>query len=614
MLVKWKDVFSQSNFFTDIFIWLGWKLAQGLKFLCDAAQTLVDEMYKLLDFTSYAGLSNIFTTSEIRILLGVLFAFAFIVFGFTLITQNDKEKPKVLHNLLIAVMIITALPTGMTMLNDLTLDAKDAILGTQSKLSEQMIADNVVDLLYLDKQGFNNYTVKDGKVSGGKVNGFQGANAANISYIDATEKITEKYKKDLNSPDYFFNKITVNDDGTIKSEELKSDKFLGIELTNFFYRYNVDYLVIYISLAATAIAFFFVAFKVAKLIFELAVHGIIAPLFAAADLTSGQRTKQIMQSVGSIYVVLMIAVLMIKMYYLGSAYISATFSNGLVKAFALVFFALAVIDGPNIIEKVLGVDVGLKSGFQSMATLFMASRLVTSSVGTAAKAGAAAAGMAAGVVGGAKDAVNNFKSELENTKNNKSEGKAENHNSENSSAENNLYGDKKVDSNSQSNTESQNNNLRDNNEGAETPGATDDNSLSESNGLSEDEVAENLNAAESIPNSVPNETPTDNLGADSTTNINDNLDNSNLQNSSVQDMAKENGFNIPENFNGNITIDNSTNRISQPISNPNGILGTAQRTYNSTRSIGGTLGKKAGQAARKRADKKLADSIKGDNE
>lgn len=609
VLVKWKDVFSQSNFFTDIFIWLGWMLAQGLKFLCDAAQTLVDEMYKLLDFTSYAGLNKIFSVSEVRILLSVLFGFAAIVLGFTLITQNDgKEKPKVLQNLLIAVMIITALPSAMTMLNDLTIDAKDAILGTQSKLSEQMIADNVVDLLYLDKQGFNNYTVKDGKVTGGKVNGFQGANAANISYIDATEKITEAYKKDLKSPDYFYNKITVNDDGSIKSEELKSDKFLGIELTNFFYRYNVDYLVIYISLAATAIAFFFVAFKVAKLIFELAVHGVIAPLFAAADLTSGQRTKQIMQSIGSIYVVLMIAVLMIKMYYLGSAYISSTFSNGLVKAFALVFFALAVIDGPNIIEKVLGIDVGLKSGFQSMATMFMATRLVTSGVGAATRAGAAAAGMAAGIFGGAKDAVNNFKSELGNTKNNKAEGKAENHNSENNSAENNLYGDKKVDSNSQSNVESQNNNLQDNNEGAGSPGTAEDNPLSQSNGLSEDEVAENLNVADSVSSGVPNETPIDNLGADSTANINENLDNSNLQNSSVQDIARENGINVPENFNGNITIDNSTNRISQSSLNPNGILGTAQRSYNSTRSIGGAIGKKAGQAARKLTDKKGGDN------
>ena len=43
------------------------------------------------------------------------------------------------------------------MLNDLTLDAKDAILGTQSKMSDQLIADNVVDLLYIDSKGFDKY-------------------------------------------------------------------------------------------------------------------------------------------------------------------------------------------------------------------------------------------------------------------------------------------------------------------------------------------------------------------------------------------------------------------------------------------------------------------------
>lgn len=225
VLKKWKPVFSQSTFLlTDILHQLGWWLVLGLKYLCDASQTLVDEMYKLLDFTQYGNLTKIFSANEVRILLGILFAFALIVLGVTLIWQKDKEKPKVIQNVLIAVLIITALPSLMTMLNDLTLDAKDAILGTQSKMSDQLIADNVVDLLYIDSKGFDKYNISDGKITGGAVNGFS-AGSDNIKYIDICEKVTDKQKNDLNSPEYFFNVIGTNKDGAQAVSGIKQINF-----------------------------------------------------------------------------------------------------------------------------------------------------------------------------------------------------------------------------------------------------------------------------------------------------------------------------------------------------------------------------------------------------
>lgn len=416
-LMKWKDLFSQSSLFTDVFVWIGWALARGLKTLVDAAETLLDEVYNLIDFTTYAGLDKVFTNSDIRLLLGVLFALAFLGLGVTLIFQGDKEKPKVIQNILIAFLVITALPSLMGMLNNLTLQAKDAIMGTQSSTADRIIADNVVDLIYIDGQGFDNYQVTDGRVSsasGKAVNGFSSEESAkNVQFIDATEKVTDDYKKNLNSPDYFFSILNTNSDGSLEVQELKANRFFGFDFTGWYYRYNIDYVVIYISLLATGIALLFTSFKVAKLIFDLAIHGVLAVLFSASDLTNGQRAKKVLQSIGSIYVILVLAVLMIKFYYLGQSYISANISNGLVKAIILIFFAFAVIDGPNIIEQVLGIDVGLKSGFQTMATMFMASRMVSGVAGAAARTTGKIAGGAAGAMkGGIKSGIENFKTSM----------------------------------------------------------------------------------------------------------------------------------------------------------------------------------------------------------
>lgn len=623
VLRKWQDVFSQSTFLlTDILHQLGWWIALGLKFLCDAAQSLVDSMYSLLDFTQYGDLTKIFTTTEVRLLLGILFAFALIVLGITLIFQKDKERPKVLQNLLIAVMIITALPSLMTMLNDLTLDAKDAILGSETKMSDQLIADNVVDLLYIDSQGFENYDIVDGHITGGAVNGFA-SNPDSVEYIDVCEKVTDDMKNDLNSPDYFFNVIETNKDGTQVVQEIKADKFFGLDFTGWYYRYNVDYLVIYISLLATTIAFFFVAFKVAKLIFDLAVHGVLATIFAASDLTNGQRTKQVLQSIGSIYVVLVLAVLMIKFYYLGSAYISSTISNGLVKAIALVFFAFAVIDGPNIIEKVLGIDVGLRSGFQTMATMFMATSAVKSVFGGIGRMAGWGAGVAAGAAGGIKDGIQNFKNEKgsssalknESSSNSQSSDNKQN-NSQNTSPTNNLYGDNKPDD-TNNNPTSQSTENAANGQNDETDksnlNAQQDEAAAMPTGTDQPDAAkptDNLQADNIDAGNTP--PPADNLGAD---NLNGNTpidDKSNLNagrdslnDSSIQETANS-GMNIPDNFQGTINIDNSTNRMQSMPANPNSVIGTIQRAYHTTRGIGGTIGKKAGQTARKRAEKKAS--------
>ena len=455
VLAKWKDVFSQSGIFTDAFIWVGWALTQGLKFFVDATQKLVDEMYKLIDFTSYAGIDKFFSTYNLRLILGILFAIALVVLGATYIFQGNEKRPKVLQNLLIAVMIITALPSMMSMLNSATLQWKDYILSSNQNISDSIIADNVVDLKYIDSQGFNQYEVKNSTVtspSGKANNGFKKNNAKNIQYINATEKITKDDKKDLKSPDYFFNVLKTNSNGSMKVEELKPNKFFGFDMTEWYYRYHIDFLVIYIALIATGVAFVFMGYKVAKLIFDLAVHGFLAVIFSASDLTNGQRVKQVLQSIASIYITLALSVVMIKFFYLGQAFISTNVTNALIKAIALLFFAFAVIDGPNIIEKILGVDIGLKSGFQTIASTFMASKAITSATHSLGKLGSAAVGGAAGAVAGAKEGISNFQSQLHNNDSQNtshlsgspSEGAAGS-----GSGTSNLYGDNQKHSNAQ---------------------------------------------------------------------------------------------------------------------------------------------------------------------
>lgn len=607
VLMKWKDVFTQSNlFFSDIFVWLGWALVSGLKMLADAAEKLIDAVYKLLDFTSYAGMDKFFSTSDFRLLLAVLFAGALIVFGMTLIFQRDKEKPKVLQNLLIAIMVITALPSLMTMLNGLTIQAKDIIMGDYGSTADRIIADNVIDLVYLDSQGFNNYVVEDGRVSspsGKAVNGFSGDSAKNVQFINVQEKITDERKNDLNSPEYFFNVLKTNSDGTLAVQELKADKIFGLDFTNWYYRYNVDYLVIYISLIATAIALFFVAFKVSKLIFDLAVHGFLAVIFSASDLTNGQRTKKVLQSICSIYVVLILAVVMIKFFYLGQAYISANISNGLIKAIVLIFFAFAVIDGPNIIESVLGIDVGLKSGFQTMATMFMASRMVTSAAGSAARLGGRVLGGAVGGTQGAvRSGIENFRNETNNSSQEQSEDNTKIQSDGQDKGENNLYGDnagQPAGENSENNTNGSPQSDSDN------TGALDSlNNQDNMENSAVDMTEQATEKAHGAENNLNADLPLKQQGTESNTNDVTNIDaaNNNL-NSDQQQQQK------PEKE--KIEKSGRSTKPLQPV-DPRTITGATRQSYRTGKAVGNIVGGGVGKAAGKIANKIKQDDLKGD--
>ena len=64
----------------------------------------------------------------------------------------------------------------------------------------------------------------------------------------------------------------------------------------------------------------------------------------------------------------------IKFYMVMNVYIKTLPLDPWVQSFILLIMAFAVIDGPNIIERCIGVDVGLTSVFRTTAAIFAGSR------------------------------------------------------------------------------------------------------------------------------------------------------------------------------------------------------------------------------------------------
>ena len=86
---------------------------------------------------------------------------------------------------------------------------------------------------------------------------------------------------------------------------------------------------------------------------------------AVADLSGGQRIRQSINVIISIFVAMISTMLMLKLYVMGTAYLSDKIS-GIGTILAMIGCAIFVIDGPNYIEKMFGVDAGLSSVWRTI--------------------------------------------------------------------------------------------------------------------------------------------------------------------------------------------------------------------------------------------------------
>lgn len=145
----------------------------------------------------------------------------------------------------------------------------------------------------------------------------------------------------------------------------KSGTLFSIDfLSEFPYRYTVNWMPMLVELIAVILVFFALSFKTATLIWELAVNHILLYLFAAGDLTSGRKVREILKSIFSIIATIIFAYIDLQVFLISCDYLDSVANGGtltnLQAALIKFFFAYACIDGPAILERIFGIDAGLR--------------------------------------------------------------------------------------------------------------------------------------------------------------------------------------------------------------------------------------------------------------
>lgn len=411
------------------FRWLGWKIIEVLASVVNGIEEAVNKIYTLNNFFQSNEINSLI--DRYKPIMWAIFAISLLILGYKIMLNKKRDRQSIPTNILFSLIVVMALPMMMVQMSKITdmivRDSKSEYTSSANLL----VKDGLYDLYALDQNDFdfsNKNNIPD----------------SNIFNIDINEEF--EVDSDTKNERIFEYKIETLPNGEIKDTKLEKN---WIAMDENYYRYNIDFIPVIISLLTTGITLLCVGFKVAAIIYELAFKKLFAIIFAFADIEDdNKRLKVIIKDILASFIIMMLTAILLKIYVLFNAWLSTVvtstdigigFTSGtLAKLIFQISVSYAVINAPNLVERVLGIDAGLKSGFNTMMGAYAGAKSMLGAGKSAVKmagagmkgldkamqGGAGLAGGVAGVFGGAgsNKTLAQEQQEVRNQQNNNSNG------------------------------------------------------------------------------------------------------------------------------------------------------------------------------------------------
>ncbi|MED2035482.1 hypothetical protein P4V74_30385 [Bacillus thuringiensis] len=356
VLESFSDYLQVGDIVNYVLRWLGWFLIIGLSLVVDALEGVTDAILGIKGFFNSPEIQNF--VDMLYPLFVVLLAISFLYIGYMFIMNKQMNRSQIIINIFITLSVLCLLSTGMTKVDKFTDDAIAVVKSEQKgSLSDEIIKKNITDVAVIDQNGWKKKEDMNPK---------NNIPEKNIKQIDITEKIDKDFEfaKDKSLSDdgqkILQNKRVMDALGVASLAELKDGWF------DFFpekyYRWHWNFWNIFFTLLITGATLLLVSIKLARLFYELAFNYLLANILAPADVANGQKLKAVLSNILNIFIATIMIFLSLKLYIVGTAFLHDKL-NGVPYLIALAAFSMAVLDGPAVVERLFGIDIGLKSSW-----------------------------------------------------------------------------------------------------------------------------------------------------------------------------------------------------------------------------------------------------------
>lgn len=456
-LLEWSDFLSEKSIIKDagrsIVFWICHLCAS----IIDSVMAGISSVLNLLNAIN-EPVFNAFVKRFNPYIWGLLII-ALIILGIRLMIKKQEKPANVLLTICLVVFCTSMLPQFTSFISKITLDSAKDIQGSYSKVEKGVTKSsnrsdkkgNVYENEFSVKEKSLGYTVMqkhivdmlkvDNLATGGKLPNKKNfnfsktkpfSNAQQVAYFDINEKIDYRNDNDIKNKDIFKNKLRPTTNIDRAGAEGATEKLTNMEghfdiTSDYYYRYSVSWIVLLLVLISIAATLIFSIFRLIRIIYEVLAHQVLLPFIAVTDIESGQRTKQALKSLIVTFASIILVLLFLGVYFLLVFNIGEKYYQGKINTiiYIIMLFALCVatIDGTKLVERLLGVDIGIKSGYHT----FMSMMAGTMIGGRVLKIGAT------GVYHGSKWLLGKYK----NHKNNKAQDSGNGQESQNNRPNNN---------------------------------------------------------------------------------------------------------------------------------------------------------------------------------
>lgn len=180
------------------------------------------------------------------------------------------------------------------------------------------------------------------------------------------------------------------------------------------YYYHIDFWSTFVLMIAVTICLIFSGIKIATTLFEIMFSQLITPFIIATDLNGSGCAKKAIQNMLLSNIILMIVVILLRIYIavIWGVKSSEYGDNFAVMLIVIIAGAKFVIDGPEILTKLFGIDAGVKSGAATMMAINQSMQMGSYATMGLARAGSSvvhgAGSVAKHTAGSAAGAVKGF--------------------------------------------------------------------------------------------------------------------------------------------------------------------------------------------------------------
>ncbi|MFU2033388.1 pLS20_p028 family conjugation system transmembrane protein, partial [Bacillus wiedmannii] len=363
ILTQYQDILDINGIASNIFRWLGEKLLFLLLYINEVVEKVVLQVITSNDFFQYSEINDL--RNGMSLVIWALLTVTIIAVGYQLMFNKIEKRTNVILNGLLSILFLVGGPILMDNLNKIASAGVKDLHASPGSLGVSIVKSNLADINFYAKTNF-----QLGDPKGKRINGIS---EENIKYIDFNETVDmslakDEGKKALNS------RLALSYDNKIEAVDLDNGWFDVFKEA--YYRWSINWGSVLISLIVTAFALLISIVKVGRIIYELAFHNIFGALVAATDISGGQRLKKVINEIFSCYAVIFCMALLLKIYtiYVGWLATKDFGFMGWGNALLLLAGSWAVLDGPNIVERILGIDAGLQSGWKTMMAGAMAAK------------------------------------------------------------------------------------------------------------------------------------------------------------------------------------------------------------------------------------------------